>query len=79
MEAEIKKQGKWEEYTKGVMNSNKDATLEDIEKAIDSWFAEKADSFISENGEVENWAGGDKSKVYEEVKKELEKAKAFKI
>ena len=34
---------------------------------------------LTENGEVENWAGGDKSKVYEEVKKELEKAKAFKI
>ena len=39
----------------------------------------KSRFIISENGEVENWAGGDKSKVYEEVKKELEKAKAFKI
>lgn len=79
MEAVIKKEGRWEEYTNGILNSNKNATLEDIEKAIDSWFVEKADSFVSENGEVENWAGGDKTKVYEEIKKELEKAKAFKI
>lgn len=79
MEAQIKREGRWEEYSKEIINSNKNASLEDIEKAIDSWYNEKDESFVSENGEIENWGGGNKSKVYEEIKNQLEKAKAFKI
>lgn len=79
MEAEIKKEGRWEDYEKGIMNANKNASLEDIEKAIDSWFEMRDESFVSENGEIENWKGGDKSKVYTQIKENLEKAKAFEI
>lgn len=79
MEAEIKKQGNWEDYEKGIMNANKNASLEDIEKAIDSWFEMQDESFVSENGEIESWKGGDKSKVYKQIKENLEKAKAFEI
>jgi len=79
MESKIKLEGKWEEYEKGILNSNKNATLEDIEKAIDSWFEMQDESFVSENGEVENWKGGDKSKVYKEIKENLKKIKAIEI
>ena len=79
MEAEIKRQGKWEDYEKNIMNANKNASLEDIEKAIDSWFEMQDESFVSENGEIESWKGGDKSKVYNQIKENLEKAKAFEI
>ena len=79
MEHEIKKAGKWEEYERGIMNANKNATLEDIEKAIDSWFEMQEESFVSENGEIESWKGGNKSKVYDQIKENLQKIKAIEI
>lgn len=79
MEAEIKRQGRWEEYQKGIINANKNASLEDIEKAIDSWFDMQDEAFVSENGEVENWKGGNKSKIYKEIKDNLTKIKAIEI
>jgi hypothetical protein len=74
MEAEIKRQGKWEEYAKNIMNSNKNASLEDFEKALDIWIHEK-DTFVSEDGDVESWTGGDKKKMFEEIKVNLDKLK----
>lgn len=79
MESEIKRQGGWEDYEKGIMNSNKNASLEDIEKAIDYWFEMQDESFVSENGEIESWKGGDKSKIYSQIKENLEKIKAIEI
>ena len=74
MEDEIKRQGKWDEYAKNIMNSNKDASLEDFERALEAWMQEK-DTFISEAGDVESWTGGDKKKMFEEIKANLDKLK----
>lgn len=74
MEAKIKLEGKWDEYAKNVMNSNKNASLEEFEQAVDSWMQDK-DTFVSEAGDVESWNGGDKKKMYEEIKANLEKLK----
>jgi hypothetical protein len=79
MESKIKQQGKWEEYESGIMNANKNATLEDVEKAIDYWFEMQDESFVSENGEIESWKGGDKTKVYAQIKENLQKIKAIEI
>ena len=72
MESEIKRLGKWEEYESGVMNTNKDAMLDDLEMALENWVDEK-DTFVSESGEVEKWGGGDKTTVYKQVKEEIAK------
>jgi hypothetical protein len=72
MESEIKRQGKWKEYESGVMNENKDAMLDDLERALENWVDEK-DTFVSESGEVEKWGGGDKTDVYKQVKEEIAK------
>jgi hypothetical protein len=72
MESEIKRLGKWEEYESGVMNTNKDAMLDDLEMALENWVDEK-DTFVSESGEVEKWGGGDKTAVYKQVKEEIAK------
>lgn len=72
MESEIKRQGKWKEYESGVMNENKDAMLDDLERALENWVDEK-DTFVSESGEVEKWGGGDKTSVYKQVKEEIVK------
>ena len=74
MEAKIKLEGKWEEYAKNVMNSNKNASLEDFERAVEAWMLER-DTFVSEDGDVESWTGGDKKKMFEEIKANLEKLK----
>jgi len=74
MESEIKRQGKWEEYSRNIMNLNKNAELNDLEQALEQWVTEK-DSFVSEAGEVEKWGGGDKTAIYKQVKEEIAKLK----
>jgi hypothetical protein len=74
MEAEIKKEGKWDEYVSNQRNANKNAQLDDLERQIESWLNQK-DSFVSESGEVESWSEGDKTKMYEEVKQWIEEQK----
>ena len=74
MEAKIKLEGKWEEYAKNIMNSNKNASLEEFEMALDAWMQEK-DTFVSEDGDIESWNGGDKKKMFEEIKANLDKLK----
>lgn len=74
MESEIKRQGKWDEYCANVVNLNKNAELDDLERALEQWVTEK-DSFVSEAGEVEKWGGGDKTDVYRQVKDEIAELK----
>lgn len=74
MEAKIKLEGRWEEYERGIVKANALASLVDFEKAVDAWYKEK-DTFVSESGEVENWEGGDKTKMYEEIKSKLQEMK----
>lgn len=70
MESEIKRLGKWEEYCANIMNRNKNAELDDLEIALEQWVDEQ-DSFVSEQGEVEKWGGGDKKAIYKQVKNEI--------
>ncbi len=66
MESEIKRLGKWDEYSSNIMNRNKNAELDEFEKILDAWVDEK-DSFVSEAGEVETWKGGDKKAIRDEI------------
>ena len=74
MESEIKRLGKWDEYTNDAMNRNKRAELNDLESALEDWIVEK-DTFVSEAGEVEKWGGGDKTAIYLQVKETIAKLK----
>jgi hypothetical protein len=78
METKIKTEGKWEEYSAGIMNANKDAELTDLEKILDEWVVER-DTFVSEAGEVETWKGGDKTAVYKHVKERIAELKKLDI
>lgn len=77
-ETEIKRQGKWEEYESGIMNANKNASLNDLERALEDWLVQE-DTFVTEAGDVENWNGGDKSGIYKEVKERIAELKAVDI
>ena len=70
MESEIKRVGKWEEYQSNIMNSNRNAQLDDLEKALDEW-VDQSDTFVSEMGEVEKWGGGDRKEEYKQVKETI--------
>ena len=78
METKIKLDGNWTEYKSNIMNNNKNASLEDFEKFIDSWMLENS-SFVTENGDVESWSKVDKTKAYEEIKTNIQKFKNTKI
>jgi len=70
MESEIKREGKWDEYSANIMNKNKNAELDDIEKFLDGWVDEN-DTFVSEQGEVEKWGGGSKKAVHQHMKERI--------
>ena len=70
METEIKRQGKWDEYCANIMNSSKNAELDDLEAALEQW-VDESETFVSEQGDVEKWGGGDKKAIYKQVKDEL--------
>ena len=74
MEAKIKLEGKWDDYAKNIMNSNKNASLEEFEQAIESWLQDK-DTYVSEQGDIESWSGGDKTKIYQEIKQKIDELK----
>lgn len=74
MEDKIKLEGKWDDYAKNVINQNKNASLEEFEEALESWLQEK-DTFVSEAGDIESWQGGDKTKIYQEIKQKIEELK----
>jgi hypothetical protein len=71
METKLKLEGKYEEYEKNILNMNKNASLEEFEQALDSWLEEK-DTFVTEQGDIESWQGGDKNKIYKELKEKIQ-------
>lgn len=73
-EKNIKIAGKWEEYVSTNMTNNKNAQLEEAEKALEEWLLQ-TDSYMTENGEKESWSNGDKRVVFEKIKQRIEEAK----
>ena len=58
------------------MNANKDTYMEDLDQAIDTWANESKDTFISEDGHMENWVGGSVDpNIIKELKSRIKKAK----
>ena len=78
LETKIKQSGKWDEYERGILNRNRNASLTDFESAVDQWAQDK-DTFVTESGEIENWQGGDKKTMYSEIKASIDKLKTTDI
>lgn len=77
-EAEIKRQGKWDEYNSQILNANKNEALNDLERALEEWVDQK-DSYVTEAGDVEAWQGGNKREIYKEVKDRIAELKKLDI
>jgi hypothetical protein len=68
MEAKLKLEGKYQEYEKTLMLKNKESMVDNFELAVEEWLSSKNDTFITEQGDVENWSGG---KISEEEIKQI--------
>jgi hypothetical protein len=68
METQLKIEGKYEQYAKYLMNSNKNSFVKDYEQAVEEYTNAKDDIFISEAGDIENWST---SKIDPEIIKAL--------
>jgi hypothetical protein len=77
-ESQIKKNGKWDEYVSEQRNNNKNAILSDLEMAMEAWY-NQSENFVTEQGDIESWQGGNKTELYQRVKEEIQKAKEIKF
>ena len=57
MEVKLKKEGKWEEYENNIHNSEIDNKIQEYKLWIEEKLSETNTSFVSEDGDVENWTG----------------------
>ena len=56
-EAELKKQGKWEEYQRNIKNNELDHKILEFKSWVEEKLSESNNSFVSEAGDVEKWDG----------------------
>jgi len=72
-ESQMKLDGTYEEYMRNIINKNLVTHIEEAEKFIEEFVNTNKESYVTEQGDVEDWSGGvDKNKMAEEWKKELE-------
>lgn len=77
-ETNLKRLGLFEEYEKGVVNSNIDGLIEDFKAYIYDRLQE-SESFITEKGVVEKWDGDlDKERVLESMKDTIKYLETYK-
>jgi hypothetical protein len=79
-EAELKKQGKWEEYQRKIKNNELDNKIIEFKAWVEEKMSESNNSFISEAGDVEKWDGKiNKELVDKNVKEVVEYLEGLKI
>lgn len=72
LEHTLRKEGKYGEYQQSILNANKNSMVDDLEKALDAWVNDK-DTFVTEQGDIEDWAETSKEKDYQQAKEVLQK------
>jgi hypothetical protein len=58
METQLKIEGKYDEYEKGMLNKNKNAMVDDFEQSIEDFYKMQSESYFTEQGDIESWSGG---------------------
>tara|TARA_R100001509_G_scaffold126530_4_gene80016 strand:+ start:4637 stop:5209 length:573 start_codon:yes stop_codon:yes gene_type:complete len=79
MEAQLRKEGKWEEYQRNIKNDEIDNKIKEFKSWVDMKLKESNDGFVSESGEVEKWVGKlNQEKVNKHVKETIEYLESLK-
>lgn len=78
MESEHKRNGTYEEYIKTFVKRNITTDIDDTKQFIEEFASSKVDTFVTEQGDVEENTGDvNKEKIIENWTKELEDMKQF--
>ena len=78
METELKRTGKFEEYARGLTTRGVRKHIEELEQfMLEIALTESNESFVTEAGDVEKWAGKgiDKEKIIAELQEYIQKLK----
>ena len=71
-EHDLKKAGLYEAYSKNIHNSEIDSFIEGFKAFIESELSQNNNSFVTEQGDVENWVGGpNRERVLESLDKTI--------
>lgn len=75
-ESKLKREGKYEEYVKNMINGNILTHLQEAEQFIEAYVNESEDVVITQDGDEEVWVGtADKGKMLDLWKKEIAEMK----
>ena len=76
-ETELKRQGKFEEYTKTLISGGVKQYIKDLEDALIDFNNEIEDQFVTEQGDIEKWTGKgiDKEKFTKEIQEHIQELK----
>ena len=76
METQLKMEGKYEEYAQRMVTKNIITHIEEAEQFIEEFASMGKDTYVTEQGDIEDWEGGtDKDKMVKEMKKGLQEMK----
>jgi hypothetical protein len=70
-EAELKKKGEFEEYSRNIKNNEIDNRVKEFEVWVKEKLSESNNSFITEDGTVENWHGKINTELVDEYVKQV--------
>jgi polyribonucleotide nucleotidyltransferase len=59
METKLKIEGKYNEYEKKLLNANKNTSANDAEQMFEDFINNPTSTYITEDGIIENWIGGE--------------------
>jgi len=75
-ETKLKAEGKYEEYAKNLVTKNILTHIEEAEQFIEEYAESVNNTYVTEQGDIEDWEGGvDKNKVVDKWKEELQEMK----
>jgi len=78
-ESRLRREGKWEEYQNGIRNEGVDRLIADYRKFIEEKLNEKSNSYVTEQGDVENWVGSiDREKLLNEMEEGIKYLESLK-
>ena len=59
METKLRIEGKYEEYEKKLLNANKNTSVTDAEQMFEDFINNPTSTYVTEDGAIESWTGGD--------------------
>jgi hypothetical protein len=59
METKLRIEGKYQDYEKKLLNANKNTSADEAEQMFEDFINNPTSTYITEDGVIENWVGGD--------------------